>query len=166
MGEDGSPSIKRFTTERIWVEIDKPERTTMNHDFRMRLSCTIVLTNMFLLLGCLQTSGYGKSVTLNPVEITEWTVPWKQTRPRDPFVDQQNRVWFVGQRGDYLAVLNPDNGKIPTIHVRSWNGSHTISSSMHNGQVWYAGNRAAHIGKLDPATGSIIKYKMPNTGAE
>ncbi len=37
------------------------------------------------------------------VDITLWLVPWKNTRPRDPYVDQQNRVWFVGQAGDYIA---------------------------------------------------------------
>ena len=136
----------------------------MNHDSRFRLSCTIVLTNMLLFLGPMQTSGYGEPVTLNPVEITEWTVPWEQTRPRDPYVDQQNRVWFVGQRGDYLAVLNPETGKFKQYPLDSGTGPHNLIVDKE-GKIWYAGNRAAHIGKLDPATGSIIKYTMPNTGA-
>ena len=40
------------------------------------------------------------------VEITEWTVPWEKTRPRDPFVDAGGRVWFVGQTGNYIAHLD------------------------------------------------------------
>ena len=27
-----------------------------------------------------------------PVEVTEWTVPWPDSRPRDPYVDAQGRV--------------------------------------------------------------------------
>ncbi|MDQ3605247.1 MAG: lyase, partial [Gemmatimonadota bacterium] len=48
---------------------------------------------------------------LNPVEITEWTVPWAESRPRDPYVAPDGRVWFVGQRSDYVAVLNPQSGE-------------------------------------------------------
>ena len=136
----------------------------MNHVFGIRLSCTIIFTNILVLLGCMQPSGYGESVTLNPVEITEWAVPWEQTRPRDPYVDQQNRVWFVGQRGDYLAVLNPETGKFQQYKLDPGTGPHNLIVDKE-GQVWYAGNRAAHIGKLDPATGGIIKYTMPNPGA-
>ena len=40
-----------------------------------------------------------------PVEITEWTVPWDNTRPRDPYVENEHRVWFVGQREDRKSVV-------------------------------------------------------------
>jgi virginiamycin B lyase len=46
-----------------------------------------------------------------PVQITEWTVPWEKTRPRDPYVDASGRVWFVGQEGNYIAYLDPTSGK-------------------------------------------------------
>ena len=38
--------------------------------------------------------------------VTEWTVPWPDTRPRDPSVGADGRVWFVGQVGNYVGVLN------------------------------------------------------------
>lgn len=47
-----------------------------------------------------------------PVEIREWPVPWKDTRPRDPAVDGQGRVWFVGQTGDYIARFGTDKGTV------------------------------------------------------
>ena len=43
-----------------------------------------------------------RSLQPAPVEITEWTVPWEKTRPRDPFLDNRGRVWFVGQAGNYI----------------------------------------------------------------
>ena len=32
--------------------------------------------------------------------LTEWTVPWEQSRPRDPYVDSANTVWFAASGGD------------------------------------------------------------------
>ena len=46
-----------------------------------------------------------------PLQVTEWTVPWEKTRPRDPYLDAQGRVWFVGQIGNYIAYLNPTSGE-------------------------------------------------------
>jgi len=30
--------------------------------------------------------------------LEEWQVPWLESRPRDPYVAPDGRVWFVGQR--------------------------------------------------------------------
>ena len=30
------------------------------------------------------------------IPVKEWKVPWEKTRPRDPSVDKEGRVWFVG----------------------------------------------------------------------
>ena len=43
--------------------------------------------------------------------IQEWNVPWANTRPRDPYLDRQGRVWFVGQVGDYVGMLDPRSGE-------------------------------------------------------
>ena len=44
------------------------------------------------------------------LQLTEWTVPWPESRPRDPAVAPDGRVWFVGQAGNYVAVLDPVKG--------------------------------------------------------
>ncbi len=100
----------------------------------------------------------------NPVEITEWPVPWENTRPRDPYVDATGRVWFVGQRADYAAYLDPSSGEFRRYDLEPGAGPHNLIVDSA-GQVWYAGNRAAHIGRLDPTTGAIIKYPMPDPAA-
>ncbi len=97
----------------------------------------------------------------NPVTIQEWKVPWEQTRPRDPYVDQDQRVWFVGQTGDYLAVFDPKAGQFHQFGLDSGTGPHNCIVD-DQGMVWYAGNQAGHIGKLNPTTGHITKYPMPN----
>ena len=98
------------------------------------------------------------------VEITEWTVPWENSRPRDPYVDSRGRVWFVGQRSDYVAVLEPETAEFTRYELEPGAGPHNLIVDG-DGFVWYAGNRAAHIGRLDPASGAITKFPMPDPAA-
>lgn len=97
-------------------------------------------------------------------EIREWEVPWPESRPRDPYVDAQGRVWFVGQRSHYVAYLDPETGEFERYDLEDGAGPHNLIVDGE-GIVWYAGNRAAHIGKLDPATGEIVKYPTPTPSA-
>jgi len=83
------------------------------------------------------------------VEITEWQVPWEDTRPRDPYVGPQGRVWFVGQQGDYLAYLDPATGEFTRFDLEAGTGPHNLIVD-DEGHVWYAGNRAAHRNRPQP----------------
>jgi virginiamycin B lyase len=98
-------------------------------------------------------------------QITEWTVPWPNTRPRDPYVDplHPERVWFVGQRDDYAAYLEPANGTFTRFELLPGSGPHNLIVSD---VVWYAGNGDGHIGKLDPASGGIQRFNMPDAAAD
>ena len=62
---------------------------------------------LVLLLAC---SAMPTTPTIDPIEITEWVVPWNNTRPRDPYAVSDKRVWFVGQVADYVAYLEPETG--------------------------------------------------------
>jgi virginiamycin B lyase len=95
-----------------------------------------------------------------PVQITEWSVPWEKTRPRDPFPDKQGRVWFVGQAGNYIAYLTPANGQFKRFEIEAGTNPHNLIVAA-DGMVWYAGNRNGRIGKLDPQTGKVTTYMMP-----
>jgi virginiamycin B lyase len=98
------------------------------------------------------------------VEIREWPVPWADSRPRDPYVDGQGRVWFVGQRGNYVAYLEPGSGEFKRFELDEGTLPHNLIVARDGG-VWYAGNGNGHIGRLDPATGQIRKYPMPDAAA-
>jgi len=98
------------------------------------------------------------------VAITEWLVPWPDSRPRDPSVAPDGAVWFVGQRADYVARFDPATEAFTRFDLAPGTGPHNLIVGG-DGQVWYAGNRAAHIGRLDPATGSIVEYPMPDPAA-
>jgi virginiamycin B lyase len=98
------------------------------------------------------------------VEIREWAVPWADSRPRDPYVDARGRVWFVGQVGDYVAMLDPESGQFTKYDLDKGAGPHNLIVDK-SGIVWYSGNTASHIGRLDPSTKAIRKIAMPDVGA-
>lgn len=106
----------------------------------------------------------GPVFSADTVSITEWTVPWDNTRPRDPYVGPQDRVWFVGQRGNYLAYLTPEDGSFERFDLPDGTGPHNLIVEQ-SGTVWFAGNRDAYIGRLDPQSGDIDRFEMPNPAA-
>lgn len=61
-----------------------------------------------------------------------WATPWANTRPRDAFVDQKGRVWFVGQVGNYVANLDPRSGEFKRYTVEPGR-TRTTSSSTRRG---------------------------------
>ncbi len=106
---------------------------------------------------------------LSDPELQEWTVPYERSRPRDPAVAPDGRVWFCGQAGAYIAVLDPGTGEFRKYDTGGVRPHNLIIDE--EGYVWYAGNaanpgaEARHIGRLDPATGEITKYMMPDQRA-
>lgn len=97
-----------------------------------------------------------------PGALTEWEVPWPNTRPRDPWVGPDGLVWFVGQVGDYVATLDPATGDFRRYDLDPGTGPHTVITNEAG--AWYAGNRAQHIGRIDPETGAIEKITLPGSG--
>jgi virginiamycin B lyase len=95
------------------------------------------------------------------VPIKEWPVPYESSRPRDPYVDSQNRVWFVGQVGNYIAYLDPKSGNFRRYELEDGALPHNLIVDKQD-MVWYAGNGNGHIGKLDPKTGKVTRYPIPN----
>lgn len=95
-------------------------------------------------------------------EITEWTVPWEKTRPRDPYLDQKGRVWFTGQAGNYIAYLEPSTGEFKRFDLEARTNAHNVGVDRH-GMVWYTGNMNGRLGRLDPATGKVTTFPMPDS---
>lgn len=95
------------------------------------------------------------------VLIEEWTIPYEDTRPRDPFTADGSRVWFVGQRGDYLGWLEPESGEIGRLDLPAGTGPHHQIVDAE-GHIWIAGNRDAYIGRYDPASGQFTRVEMPD----
>ena len=95
------------------------------------------------------------------VRIEEWSSPWPGTRPRDPFTTDGERIWFVGQAGDYIGWLDVETGAFNRAELPEGAGPHNQIVGP-DGHVWYAGNRDAHIGRYDPGAGQIMRIDMPD----
>ncbi len=110
--------------------------------------------------------------------VDEWEVPFKMdsagvlydefpstrreaTRPRDPYVHPDGRVFFCGQAGNYIASLDPATGEFVRYELPDGTHPHNLIID-EDGIVWYAGNRDSHIGRLDPETGEVTKIAMPD----
>lgn len=99
-----------------------------------------------------------------PAPIREWSVPYPESRPRDPYVAPDGSIFFVGQRSHYVARLDPTTGGMTKYDLNPGAGPHNVIIDSR-GMAWYAGNTDAHIGMLNPATGAITRYDMPQADA-
>jgi virginiamycin B lyase len=69
-------------------------------------------------------------------------------------VAPDGKVWFVGQAGNYIAVLDPETAQFKRYEIEEGTNPHTLIVDP-KGTVWYAGNRNGRIGRLDPRTGTV-----------
>lgn len=95
-----------------------------------------------------------------PIEIEHWQVPWPNTRPRDPAVANDGRIWFVGQGDNYAAVFDPATKQFKHYDLPEGAGPHTIYITRDQ-QIWYAGNTGRHLGRINSDTGKITQVTMP-----
>ena len=101
---------------------------------------------------------------VNQVDIQEWTVPYGNSRPRDAYAASESEIWFVGQRGHYLARFDPATGIFTKRDLDDEPGLHHLIVGA-DGIVWYAGNRRGYIGRYDPRTDAIEQIAMPDAGS-
>lgn len=103
------------------------------------------------------------SESLSPIKIDEWDVPF-EGRARDPFAVSADEVWFVGQRGHYVARFQPSTGEFFKRDLPDEAGPHNLIVGS-DGIVWYAGNLRGYIGRYDPKTDTIEKIEMTDPAA-
>jgi virginiamycin B lyase len=102
-------------------------------------------------------------IAAQAVDVAEWPVEW-EGRPRDPAVDADGRVWFVGQAGNYIGVFDPATETFRRFELEPNTMPHNLIVGSDGG-IWYAGNRNARIGRLDPETGDVRIIRMPDEAA-
>jgi len=118
------------------------------------------------LIGCMLAAPFSLVAAEEPnVTISEWTVPWPDTRPRDPGVAADGSIWLVGQAGHYVAHFDPKTTEFRRLELPEGTGPHNIIVD-NDGTLWVAGNLKGWIGKMDPETGSIKQYVMPEEEAK
>jgi virginiamycin B lyase len=94
-------------------------------------------------------------------QVTKWSPPDSDSRPRRLKIDSQGMVWF----GDYFqGNLTRFDPKTQTFKAFKLPGPMPTPYGMgidHNDNVWYASMYTDVIGKLDPKTGKVIEYPTP-----
>lgn len=101
---------------------------------------------------------------LREVPIREWPVPWEESRPRDPFAASGSSVWFVGQKGNYLARFDVESEAFTKVDLPDEPGPHNLIVG-DDGSVWYAGNLKGYIGRYDPESEMIERIAMSDPKA-
>ncbi|MFZ5608982.1 MAG: virginiamycin B lyase family protein [Pseudomonadota bacterium] len=131
----------------------------------MRLILLITAALLLVPIGPLTAAGHetANGAPNTSVTVKEWTVPWAKSRPRDPAIGPDGRIWFVGQQGDYVAALDPGTGGFAKIDLAAGTGPHNVIVG-DDGILWYAGNRGAHIGRIG-ADWKIRAIAMPDRAA-
>ncbi|QKK01390.1 MAG: lyase [Pseudomonadota bacterium] len=124
-----------------------------------------IMTALAGLLAVFPALARDPQLSATEIEIREWQVPWEKSRPRDPAVAADGRVWFVGQAADYVAVFDPDEESFTRFDLPEGAGPHTVIVTADQ-QIWYAGNRDSHLGHLDPDSGEIERVETPEDGAQ
>lgn len=123
---------------------------------------SLVLSAALLSMSVIFAAPIAASAQAN-VEIEEWEVPWGGG-PRDPFVENSNSIWFVGQSGHYLGHLDVASGEFSKVDLPRGTGPHnTIVAD--DGKVWYTGNRVGSIGYYDQSNGELTVIDMPDSAA-
>jgi virginiamycin B lyase len=97
-----------------------------------------------------------------PSQERSWKTPWDKTRPRDPYVDRQGRVWFVGQVGNYVAYLEPRTGAFKRYAIDPGTNPHNLVVDR-TGMVWFTGNANGRLVKMDPVSGKLTTFLMPDS---
>jgi virginiamycin B lyase len=120
----------------------------------------IPVTNLTLLL-FLGLAGVERVFGNEAVEIKEWTVPWENTRPRDPFVDLQNRPWIAEVGTHKLATVDPKTLKTEEILLPRKAARPRSLGVTSDGHTWYVDYAGGFLGRLNPATGRIQEWPMP-----
>ena len=98
------------------------------------------------------------------ISFKEWVVPTLGQRSRDPVEAPNGMIWWVGQWGNLMGVIDPNTGEMKEYPLPEGAMPHSVTPD-EQGYLWYTGNKNASVGRLNPATGDIKVYKMPDPKA-
>ena len=94
------------------------------------------------------------------IKVSEWKVPYPDSRPRDPYVDSAGRVWFCGQGDSYIAHLDPRSGSFTRYDLPDNAAPHNLIIDEQD-RVWFAANTLPYIGRINASRHSIEHFEMP-----
>jgi virginiamycin B lyase len=101
----------------------------------------------------------------NEIAFTEWVMPTRGQRTRDPMQADDGTIWWAGQYGNLIGRFDPRTGEKREYPLPDMSRPHTIELD-NKGRPWYTGNMNGSVGRVDPDTGKVTVYKMPDPAAK
>ena len=110
-----------------------------------------------------------RAATLVPgphrVTFEQWQVPTLGQRSRDPVEGPDGRIWWVGQWGNLVGVLDPETGAMREYPLPDGTYPHSVTLDSA-GIPWLLGNKNGTLQRLDPESGEITVFPMPDPAAK
>jgi virginiamycin B lyase len=101
----------------------------------------------------------------NEIAFTEWVMPTRGQRTRDPMQAEDGTIWWAGQFANLIGRFDPKTGEKREYTLPETSMPHTVELD-NKGRPWYTGNKNGTVGRVDPDTGKVTVYKMPDPAAK
>jgi virginiamycin B lyase len=98
------------------------------------------------------------------LQVTKYTLPTANGRPRRIQVDDKGIVWFAEFDGGKIGRLDPKTGAIVEFQLPGPKPTSYALGIDRDGKVWYSSEYMDVVGRLDPDIGKVVEY--PFTHAE
>ncbi len=105
----------------------------------------------------------GKVGKVNPrtLEVTKYTLPTPNARPRRIKVDTDGTIWFAEYAAGKIGRLDPATGAIREFPLPGPSPTPYALGIDQDHKIWYSSMDMDVIGRLDPATGEVVEFPFP-----
>jgi virginiamycin B lyase len=101
-------------------------------------------------------------VDAKTLQVTKYTLPTANGRPRRIQVDDKGIVWFAEFDGGKIGRLDPKTGTILEFQLPGPQPTPYALGIDRDGKVWYSSEYMDVVGRLDPDTGKVVEYPFPH----
>ena len=95
--------------------------------------------------------------------VTIYTTPTPNSRPRRGRVDQDGRLWFAEYGGNAVGMFDPKTERITEWKVPTpWSAPYDVVVDK-NGEAWTGSMLNDLVARIDTRTGRVTEYLMPRS---
>jgi virginiamycin B lyase len=88
----------------------------------------------------------------------DWPTPTPNCGPHGLTPDDQDNIWYTGQRCGRIGKLNSATGVITEYVVPGGGGPHT--PIFHKGMIWFTLQQGGRFGRVNPQTGAVDTWPI------
>jgi len=117
-----------------------------------------------LLLVATLILGATSTATAQSIDIREWLIPWERSTASHPLVDANGLIWFIGQRGNFIANFEPISGDFNRYDLGNGVGPYGLARDS-NRNFWFSTRKGRSLGFLNPGTATVDEFRWPDRKA-